>query len=158
MFGSEFSTGLPTAHGRGRRSVLIALAFLPGVLSLVGCGEKQVPVFPVVGKVSVGGQTPVGAQVVLHSTNDSLPPNVAPSGTVKEDGTFEISVYKSGDGAPVGDYVATIQWFKVVQSEGGSGRGPNVLPGRYADPTSSPIRVTVNSQPNQIDPIEITKE
>ena len=155
MFASESSSASSIASFR---SVLVALVCVPGLLTLVGCGEQQVPVYPVAGKVSVAGQSPVGAQVVFHSTSDSLPPNVVPTGTVKEDGTFDISVYKSGDGAPAGDYVATIQWFKVVQSEGGSGRGPNVLPARYADPTASPIKVTVNNQPNQIDPIEITKE
>ena len=163
MFGSEsLSASSTTRRGTAlkacHRAVLVALVLAPGVLGLVGCGEKQLPVFPVAGKVSYSGQTPVGAQVVLHSTSDSLPPTVVPTATVKPDGSFAFSVYNAGDGAPAGDYVATIQWFKVVQSEGGSGRGPNVLPKTYADPVSSPIRVSVLSGPTQLDPIIIAKQ
>jgi hypothetical protein len=128
------------------------------MLALAGCGEKELPVFPVAGKVSYAGQVPVGAQVVLHSTTDSLPPTVVPTATVQPDGSFQLSVYRPGDGAPAGDYVATIQWFKVVQTDGGSGRGPNVLPKAYADPVSSPIKLTVTNQPTQLDPINIAKE
>src|SRR6185369_2161059 len=120
--GKEPSSTDSKTRRPARLASLLAVALVPSVLALAGCGEKELPVFPVAGKVSYAGQVPVGAQVVLHSTSDSLPPTVVPTATVQPDGSFQLSVYRPGDGAPAGDYVATIQWFKVVQTDGGSGR------------------------------------
>jgi hypothetical protein len=118
-----------------------------------GCGEARVPVYPVTGKVTFQGKPPVGAQVVLHSVNPTAANDIAPTGTVKSDGSFAISAYDDGDGAPQGDYVATIQWFKIIPEQGG--RGPNVLPARYASAKSSPVRVSVSGSPTNVDPIII---
>jgi hypothetical protein len=137
------------------RSFVLLAALAP---AFAGCGhsEPRVPVVAVSGKVSFQGQAPAGAQIVLHPVAPQADSNVAPSGTVKDDGTFQISAYDQGDGAPPGEYVATIQWFKVVTSaEGGGGRGPNVLPATYADPATSPLKVKVENGATQLHPIEI---
>ncbi len=137
------------------RSLTLLTALTP---ALIGCGrsEPRVPVVAVTGKVSFQGQAPSGAQIVLHPVSPKADSQVAPSGTVKDDGTFQISAYDQGDGAPPGEYVATIQWFKVVASaEGAGGRGPNDLPAAYADPATSPIKVKVENSATQLDPIEI---
>jgi hypothetical protein len=118
-----------------------------------GCGEARVPVYPVTGKVTFQGKPPVGAQVVLHSVNPAAASDIAPSGTVKSDGSFAISAYDDADGAPQGEYVATVQWFKIIPEQGG--RGPNVLPAKYASAKSSPIRVSVTSGPTNVEPIII---
>lgn len=137
---------------------LSALAGLLAIVAMTGCGgEHQVKVYPVKGQVKFGSEIPVGAQIVLHSQSDNGAGDVAPTGTVKEDGTFAISTYGDADGAPAGDYVATIEWFKVVNSAGGTGRGPNVLPPTYASRDTSPIKVTVASAPTELPPIEVTK-
>ena len=136
------------------------LSTLPllAALALTGCGsgEPRVPVVAVTGKISYYGQAPAGAQVVLHPVAKSAESDVAPSGVVKDDGTFQISAYEQGDGAPPGEYVATVEWFRVVASgEGGGGRGPNVLPAKYASPEFSPLRVTVKAESTQLEPIDI---
>jgi hypothetical protein len=131
---------------------------LLALLALTGCGsgEPRVPVVAVAGKISYYGQAPAGARVVLHPVARSADSDIAPSGVVKGDGSFQISAYDVGDGAPPGEYVATVEWFRVIPSEeGGGGRGPNVLPVQYASPDSSPLRVTVKAEPTQLDPIEI---
>ena len=134
-----------------------SLLFMLMTLATIGCGgESRVSVVPVSGKVTFQGAAPAGAQVVLHPATRSEETSVAPSGTVKEDGSFQISAYDQGDGAPPGDYVATVQWFRVVAEEDGSGRGPNLLPVKYASPETSPIKVTVNSNATELQPIEIT--
>jgi hypothetical protein len=126
--------------------------------ALTGCGsrEPRVPVVAVTGKISFQGQVPAGAQVVLHPVATSAESDVVPSATVKEDGTFAISAYDQGDGAPPGDYIATVEWFRLVSTgDGGGGRGPNVLPVQYASPVTSPIRVTVKPEATELPPIEI---
>jgi hypothetical protein len=124
-------------------------------LTLVGCSEKWVDVFPVSGTLKVDGQAPAGARLVLNSVNPLPAEAVVPTGSVKADGSFVISSYQAGDGAPPGEYVVTVQWFKYDKELGGA--GPNVLPEIYSSAKTSPIKVTVNGGgPTTLEPINIT--
>ncbi len=125
------------------------------VLSL-GCGESRVPVFPVTGKVTFDGEPPVGAQIVFHPSGHTLPEDEAATGTVKDGGNFDVNIYGTG-GVPAGDYVATVQWRKLVQSDGGYGTGPNVIPEKYGSAKTSPLKVTVKPEPTELPPIVIEK-
>lgn len=139
-----------------RVSVGALLLFtLPLFLAAGGCSGEgpRVPVLPVSGKVTFQGKPPVGAQVVLHPVNAAETSEVAPSGVVGNDGSFTISAYDPGDGAPEGDYVATIQWYKFVAAQGGA--GPNVLPKEYSSPATSPVKVSVKGGPTTIPLIAI---
>lgn len=133
---------------------LFALLIVPTLALLAGCGETLVKVNPVSGKVDYQGKPPAGAQIVLHALGDNKIKDV-PSGKVQEDGTFKISTYQPDDGAPAGEYAATIQWQKMVTDAGGSGPGPNVLPATYAKPETSPIKITVQDGPNEVPPIVV---
>lgn len=138
-----------------RITSLVLLAF---VLAAVGCGKSDAPrikTYPITGKVSFKGTPPVGAQVVLHPVSSSGPDDISSAGKVKDDGTFSITTYADGDGAPPGEYAATVVWFKVQEDEVGGGRGPNVLPPEYADPKTTPVKVTVAQSPTEVPPIEI---
>src|SRR5262245_58148292 len=103
-----------SVHGtrwRGRWSILAMAAIVAA-----GCNsEVRVPVFPVSGKVTYQGHAPVGAQIILHPVKYTGPDSVTPVGTVLDDGTFKVTAYDPGDGAPQGDYVATVQWFKITK-------------------------------------------
>lgn len=128
---------------------------LPMLVVTIGCGESRLEVNPVSGKVTYNGQVPVGAKVILHAMKPSEEGSVAPIGTVGSDGSFEISAYKKGDGAPPGEYVATIQWYKFIPEDGGP--GPDVMPKEYSNPKTSPIKVTVGADgPTQLEPIVIS--
>ena len=139
-----------TSASAGR--ALLAIALLPATVLLVGCGEKWGQVYPVSGIVKFDNQTPVGANIVLHPVNPAGPDVVAPTAQVKSDGSFVVSTYQAGDGAPAGEYVVTVTWFKV-DAEGMA--GPNVIPKEYACRDSSPIKVTVNAGPTPLEPIHI---
>jgi hypothetical protein len=91
--------------------------------------------------------------VTLTPQTAKLPASITPSGKVQKDGTYKISVYGDGDGAPAGDYVATVVWYKLLPN--GSGAGPNVVPAEYADAKTSPVKVTVKEGQNEVPPIEI---
>jgi hypothetical protein len=146
-------TGSQSDNARDRRPVgranwvplTFACFLIAPVVLAVGCGDsdKRVPVFPVSGKVTYQGQAPVGAQVVLYPVNNWAASGVAPTGIVLDDGSFKITAYDPDDGAPQGDYVATIQWFKITKEAGGP--GPNVIPKKYTNPKTSPIKVSVAS-------------
>lgn len=144
---------------RPNRSQIAWSLLLLSLPLLTACsGESRIPVHPVSGKISYKGEPPIGAQIILHPQGISLPKDISATGTIKAGGDFKIGVYEEGDGAPAGDYVATIQWFKVVPQEGGGGAaGPNVIPDKYARPETSPIKLSVKSGVNQIPAIEITE-
>jgi hypothetical protein len=83
---------------------------------------------------------------------------VAPTGRVQPDGSFAISTYAEADGAPAGEYVLTVQWFKIVAEAGGGGSGgPNVIPRKYSSPDSSPVKVSVASGPTHVPDIVIPR-
>jgi hypothetical protein len=122
---------------------------------LTGCGESWVEVFPVTGSIKVDGQNPAGARLTLNPVNPAGEEVVVPTAGVKADGSFTVTSYQSDDGAPPGEYVITVRWNKYDEKIGGA--GPNVLPELYADPKTSPIKVTVNAGgPTTLEPITLT--
>jgi hypothetical protein len=139
------------AHIRRR----LTLALIPACTLLVGCEEARVPVFPVSGRVTYKGKPAAGAQIMLNAVNQLQGDDIAPIGVVKGDGTFAITAYDPGDGAPEGEYVVTVQWFKLVTGAGGSGAGPNILPPKYASPLTSPVKVSVKGGPTEVPPIAL---
>ena len=134
---------------------LLGLFLAAPLVALTGCGERAIAVVPVSGKVLFQGQPTPGAQVVLHPVAKDPKRVFSATGKVQDDGTFKVGVNVDGDGAPPGEYVATVQWFKVVQSEGGSGPGPNVIPAAYSDPGQSPLKVTVKDGPTELEPFQL---
>src|SRR5690348_6286119 len=95
-----------------------AVLLVAPLAAVIGCSKgqesNQLPVFPVVGHLSVNGQTPAGAFVVLHPKNGTATaPNgeaVHPRAVVKPDGSFAVGTYKADDGAPSGEYSLTVEW------------------------------------------------
>ena len=93
--------------------------------------------------------------MVLHPVSGGRNGTFSANGKVQDDGTFKISAFGKDDGAPPGEYVATVQWFRLVQTEGGAGPGPNVLSPEFSDPTGSPLRVTVKDGPTELAPFQL---
>jgi hypothetical protein len=140
------------------------LALLGAMLLVAaGCGTAQdsnrLPVYPATGKISVKGSAPEGAYIALYSKTKIKAPNgqeVVPTAQVKPDGTFELSSYAAGDGAPPGEYIVTVQWHKTIKPVGGDPTlGPNLVPTQYSKPQTSPVVVTIAEQPNELKTIVI---
>src|SRR5687767_7734398 len=106
------------------------------VLPFVGCGSSdsnRVPVHPVLGAIQFRGQPIVGAFVALHPENATAEVP-SPRATVGPDGSFTLSTYDGNDGAPEGEYVLTVQWYKPIKQGNEVVGGPNVLPKKYSSP------------------------
>lgn len=132
---------------------LSTFAFALAIVSSSGCGspdEALLPVFPVSGKVEVDGEPAEGALVVFHPVTE-LPGELRPSGETGADGTFALSTYDSGDGAPTGEYRVTIV---IPVTPAGPNPDPDLAPdrlrGRYANPATSNLQVVVEERENKL--------
>lgn len=127
------------------------------VLPAVGCsrGDKnRVAVHPVEGAIQFRGQAMEGAFVSLHPK--SAPAGVpTPRATVARDGSFTVSTYDGNDGAPEGDYVVTVQWYRPVRVGNDLVGGPNVLPQKYGSAETSDLIVRVAAGENHLKPIKL---
>ncbi len=147
-----------------RRAFARAAVIAPGLLAVVmlgavtGCNRKateaRVPTFPVSGDVTFRGKPIPGAFVALHPTTarDDVPP---PRASVGADGALKVSTYDGGDGAPEGEYVVTVEWYKPIKNGQDIISGPNVIPKKYASPRTSDIKVRVAAQDNTLPPIKL---
>src|SRR5262245_51825536 len=133
---------------------IFSLCFLVVTASLLGCGDGRKPVYPVHGKVLINGKPATDAFVTLHAVTPDPNEPLFPSGQVDSQGAFALSSYITGDGAPAGDYVLTIEWlnYQVLGNQWG---GPDKLKGRYSDPKKSKIQVRVENRPLELPPIEL---
>jgi hypothetical protein len=133
---------------------MIALA----AFVFAGCGQGdagRVPVHPVQGAIQFRGQPIVGAFVSLHSQNGAMAEIPTPRATVGSGGQFALTTYDGQDGAPEGEYVLTVQWYKPVRQGNEVVGGPNVLPVKYARPQTSDVIVRVAAGENRLQPIQL---
>jgi hypothetical protein len=136
-------------------STVTAVAVL--VAAAVGCsdsGKNRVAVHPVQGAIQFRGQPTEGAFVSLHpkSAAAGVP---TPRATVAKDGSFTVSTYDGNDGAPEGEYVVTVQWYKPVRQGNDLVGGPNVLPVKYASARTSDLKIRIAAGENRLQPIQL---
>src|SRR5262249_11406480 len=115
--------------------------------------DNRKPVYPVQGQVFVNKQPAVDAFVIFHVLNDPDPQLTRAYGRVGKDGSFALTTYEAGDGAPAGDHVVTITWRRL--NEAGDEIGPDRLRGKYSNPQTSKLRRHVKEGPNTLEPIHL---
>lgn len=144
----------PGPWRRAGTGCLLGLAVL-----LAGCsgGDGRVAVYPVKGKVTVAGEVPEGALIVFYPAEGGGEKELRPSAKVRQDGSFSLTTYEADDGAPSGEYTATIQWNKLVKKGQDYVGGPNVVPKEYASRDTSRWKIKVAAGPNELPPFEIKK-
>jgi hypothetical protein len=130
------------------------VALLPFAALSCGDGEDRKPVYPVRGQLFVDGKPAAGAYVLFHPASDADPQATRPHGQVDQDGTILLSTYGANDGAPIGDYLVTLDWRRTVPGHGP--RGPSLVPPEYGTPKESPLRATVKAESNNLAPFQAT--
>ena len=78
---------------------------------------------------------------------------LCPHATVEADGSFRLTTYKSGDGAPAGTYVLTLTW--PLPPRAGMEEGPDRFRGRYADPRRPLRQVQIAAANNELESMDI---
>jgi hypothetical protein len=137
------------------RIAFIALAL--AALTAPGCGEakpERIPLHAVQGAITFKGQPIPGAFLIFHpkTPDESVP---TPRASVNGAGAFALSTYDGGDGAPEGEYIVTVQWYKPIRNGADVVAGPNVIPRKYAAPSTSNLSVRVAAGSNQLPPIRL---
>ena len=137
------------------RLVLAGFAACAGV-TLAGCGGAKGPeLTPVSGKVLLKGKAAEHATVVLHPVNPATPDQPKPHGTVGPDGTFALTTFATGDGAPPGEYKVTVeQWIASPRPDEPA---TNRLPSKYSKVATSGLTATIAAGKTELPAIEITR-
>lgn len=146
MLSCHFTSRARSTRSNSGRYGLSCAALCGLLVAAVGCGGSSAPdrvaVFPVQGAVTFKGQPMPGAMLVLNpkTPTESVP---APRAQVDKDGNVKVSTYDGGDGAPAGEYVVTVQWYKPIKNGNDVVAGPNVVPRKYSQATSSDLVVQI---------------
>lgn len=136
---------------------LAALAMLVPVGCQKQSAADRVPVVRVAGAVVFDGKPTPGALVVFHPAQgpqSAMPPA---RGTVRDDGSFELTTYTANDGAPPGEYKVTIEWRRLIDDYGDVKVGPNMMPDRYSRPKTTDLVVRVAEGPNRLAPLQVKR-
>ncbi len=156
----EVSVVTPASFRDSFRLRLAASAGVALILAVTvsGCGKSsepaRLPLHPVSGRVIYQGKPAAGAWVVFHPKNDpSLP---SPKAQADNQGNFSLSTYGPADGAPVGEYAVTVEWFKFNTSVVDPVAGPNLLPAKYSTPQTTNVVAKVAEGANTV-PIKIVR-
>ncbi len=152
---NRLSVGQLVAAG----AILIAVWIgMPAARAWLHVEEKPpLETYPIVLDVFQGDKPATGAQVVLHAQKhhhlDVFIPR--PTGIVDAKGRARIRTFQPDDGAPVGEYILTIKWHKLVVQGEDSVQGPNLVDEKFSVPGTSPFRVVVHPKVNQVPPLTL---
>lgn len=127
---------------------------------MIGCGgPRKADVYPVAGTLTVSGQPAANAMIAFHPLGKAGSQAALPVANTGRDGTYRLTTYGAGDGAPAGEYAVTIVW--PDDSEPHDECEDVVLhdrfKGRFADPANSSLRVTVGRGANDV-PLRLRDE
>jgi 5-hydroxyisourate hydrolase-like protein (transthyretin family) len=147
---SVFEKEMGQAMTRKQSGWIVLLGIASVCLSITSCSKtdpnRKVTV-PVSGEVYVDGQPAAMLQVQCHPLEgmDKEQPTITQAIT-DDKGKFQLATYEAGDGAPLGEYRLIFVWqdFSVIAA---SFSGPDKLKGRYNDPKSSEVALTVEKGP-----------
>src|SRR5262245_47814108 len=132
---------MPSLRGSPGR-VVVALACTALLFSACGKGGRK-PVYPVHGQVFDAAGKPAAGALVIFYPADTMDA-AKPVGHVDAKGGFTLTTYVQGDGAPEGEYVATVEWRPVRTNPFDANRdGADRLQGRFSDPKTSRFRFKI---------------
>lgn len=138
-----------------------------GLCCLIACGcgganKKRPPLGKVKGKVTYKGAAVPDVEVAFMTEGAPR----AGTGTTNANGEYQLTTYDTNDGAVVGTHKVTVTQSppgatKVMTAADLASQGAppppkgGVIPTKYADPKTSPLKNTVDSGANEIN-IELT--
>jgi hypothetical protein len=123
-----------------RDTTILPILFAVVVAGQPGCESRTT--YQVTGRVQYKDGSPItgGARVIRLEPADDTTAKIrkGASGTIDEDGSFEMFTRKPGDGVIAGQYVVT---FTVMDKPMG---GKLLIPYKYTDAAQSPYNIDVD--------------
>jgi len=155
MFGNPASVRLSTTLGcrNGESSAIRVLQILSLLLvAIAGCEGSIASVEPVAveGRVLLANGQPLTAGRVVFVHREGAMPDA--SGSIRADGSFQLTTRDPADGAAPGQYKVRIE---PARTYGGRKRRGPPFPLKYIDEDSSGLVVTVRAEPNRLEPIQL---
>jgi hypothetical protein len=130
--------------------------------ALAGCGDpdapKRVTVYEVKGQVLTAQGKPLSSgRIYFVPVKGSTTPA---QGTIAADGTFTLNSGQSGAGAAPGEYKVRIEPLEETLPVAGRGKSRAAVkrfpfPMKYNDEDTSGLVVTVQPQPNTLEPFRL---
>jgi hypothetical protein len=105
-------------HYRARKKSTVACILL-GLLTVAGCNSSREGIVPVSGQVTIDGQPLTRGQITVMPEGHR-----ASIGKIASDGRFTLSCFEAGDGAPVGQHIATITAVESVNDRSNRWHAP----------------------------------
>lgn len=144
-----------------------ALGALAGLLA-TGCNNglpPRQPVYSVKGRILANGVPAAHAKIFLVPLGDDSN-TLRPHATTGADGTFSITTYEPGDGAPAGEYAVGIAWRgpprkgeadpKEPEKDYGKEEGRlDFFKGKYRDPKKSGLKIKVDTAATTVPDINL---
>mgnify|MGYP006969395078 CR=1 FL=1 len=129
-----------------RRMLLFVLGLSVGLL--LGCAESLPETIPVTGTVTFADEPLTSGDVTFHPhvVAEGLPRRPA-RGSLDATGAFQLSTFRSGDGAVPGTYRVTIHSYSNRPDkfdDSGTFTPQWRIPQRYGDPRTSGLTVEVS--------------
>jgi hypothetical protein len=151
---------------RGPRWAVIATGLCCLILASSCGGPKipeiqgKLPVFPVKGSVQMDGKPLSQAELTFYPVQPlpSGASKILPRARTQDDGTFSVTTYSDGDGAPEGSYRVTVTWRGTGTGEDEERRtddDPNLVPPMYHNPRITKLRAKVEEGENTLPAFEI---
>lgn len=127
------------------------------VVAAAGCGGgdlSRAVVHPVTGRIEVSDRPAGDARLAFHPLDSARARGTRPVGISRPDGTFELTTYSAGDGAPEGEYVVTVFWMNEAmpldECNCPDPLAHDRLFGLYADAATSELRATIRAGSNDV--------
>lgn len=132
---------------------LAALVVLPfGILAAISMvRELRVPRQPVEGIVLVDGVPQRGVELAFHRVESPGYSSPLVRAWTDSHGRFQVRTLGVASGMPMGEYVATARHRHLEISGEALTQGANSLDRRYAEPTTTPLRLIVGPGVNSLE-------
>jgi hypothetical protein len=130
-----------------RLPLALVLALTP---ALVGCGGERLKTAIVKGKVTYNGK-PVPNGTITFIPNG---PGPSASGELQKDGSYNLTTYRKGDGAVLGQYKVIIVAMQDMSNRLPEERNPtppSIVPDKYTSAATSDLRAEVEDRENICD-------
>lgn len=125
----------------------LSVLVLSVLFMISGCGgDGRPPTYPTKGKILIKGKGYSDVVVLFHPVGGKKDDVPLPRGATSEDGTFEITTFKKGDGAPAGEYNVTIMYESVSSPLNRNKKRPPAFPTTFTQPNSTPLKATIEAK------------